>query len=134
VVINLALVLVDGSTPIVGTGLPLQQNWTAPQGVDVTFNGTLLGSNGAPINISTYTNLLLTIRNSGSSGISTTITVLTGSIVSGAAGTMLWTLPGATTRILQQSYYYDVFVTNAAGKRDEVLPMSFCSFPNAPGA
>lgn len=133
-VISLSLVLVDGTSPVANT--PTRQNWTAPQGADVTINGTLVGSNGTAVNITGYTSLLLTIRTSPSTGIygSPVLTQLTGSIVSAPAGTMTWSLPGASTKLLTASYFFDVFVTDGAGKRNQVLPMSFCNFTPAPGA
>lgn len=128
-------VLVDGSTPVTST--PSRQNWNAPQGADVTITLTVVGSSGAAVNLTGYANPLLTIRNAPSAGPQTAQNVfapLVGTITSPSTGVVQFTLPGSSTKGLYSSYVYDVFVTNASSKRDEVVPPSFCYFTPAPGA
>ena len=132
--INIPGVVVDGTAPV--TAVPARTDLLVYQGVDTFLAVTVTGSNGTAINLTSGIGVL-TIRdrvmpNQGTpSVLQTYVAVLT----TPAAGLMTFTVPGAFIKsLVLKSYFYDVFLTNSGGFRDEVVPTSQFSVQQAIGA
>lgn len=122
-------VLVDGSTPV--TDAPIAQSIQVPQGVDAELPLTIVGSNGAPVDLTTYTAIKLTLK-TGVGG--QTLATLDYAAVALLSGRVKFVFTNALLQTLNGQYTFDVFTTNASSKKDEVVPNSFLSAYSAVGS
>ncbi len=132
--LNIAGVVIDGSTPVTAT--PARTDVVVYQGVDVTVQVTITGSNGAATNITgwsgtlTIKDLLLPVE-----GTPAVVQTYPATLTNPTGGVMTFTVPGTAIKaMLLKSYWWDVFTTNNSGKRDEPVPTGLWTVNAAVGA
>lgn len=133
-IINVAGVVVDGTTPVTAT--PTRVDLNAYQGVDLIVQVTVTGSNGTATNLTSWSGtLVLKDRLLPAQGTPAVVKSYTASLTSPTTGVMQFAIPGSDLKaLLLISYWYDVFTTNATGKRDEVVPTGLMTVNVAVGA
>jgi hypothetical protein len=133
VFINVPGVVIDGTTPVTAT--PARADIVVYQGVDLTLQVTITGSNGAATNITGWSGTL-TIKDrllppQGTPAVNKTYSA---TLTSPSTGVMQFAIPGSDLKALGlQSYWWDVF-TAVAGKRDEPVPTGLMTVNVAVGA
>lgn len=127
-------VLVDGTSPVTAT--PARSDINVYQGVDTTVQVSVTGSNGAAFNLTGYTaTMVVKDRVLPTSGQPRTSLSYSGTISSPTTGVITFSVPGSDLKALQLvGYWWDVFVTSGANKRDEVVPTGTMTVNVAVGA
>ena len=131
---NIAGVVADGTTPVTATAA--RTDLMVYQGVDTFLAVTVTGSSGVPINLTSCVGVL-TIRDRvmPNQGTPSVLQTYVATLTAPATGLMTFIVPGAFIKaLLLKSYFYDVFLTNASGYRDEVIPVSQFSVQQSIGA
>lgn len=132
--LNVPGVIVDGTTPLTTT--PTRADLVVYQGQDTVVQVTVTGSNGTAVNLTGYSAaLVVKDRLLPTSGTPQWNKTYVGTLTSPTTGVVQFSIPGSDLKqMLLLGYWWDVFVTSGAAKRDEVVPASTMTVNPAPGA
>lgn len=131
--LNLSGVLVDGTA---GNNTPTRQDIVVYKGVDTVIQVTVQNTALAAVNLTGYTaTLVVKDRLLPAQGTPKWNVSYTGTISSPTSGVITFTIPGTDLKNMNLvGYWYDVFITSAASKRDEVVPTGTMTVNHAVGA
>lgn len=125
---KLSGVVMDGTT---GTSVPTRQDISFPQGEDATFQITITGQNGTPINLTGYTGSM--VWKYAQNSVMTSPLTLSMALSNPTQGIGTFTLSATVSKGLTQSlWWYDVFISGG-GSKDEVIPVSLLTLNLAIG-
>lgn len=132
--LNVPGVILDGTTP--ATASLARADLVVYQSTDTVIQVTVTGANGTAFNLTGYT-ATLTVKDRllPTSGTPQWNKTYSGTLTNPTGGVVQFTIPATDLKaMLLQGYWWDVFVTSGAGKKDPVVLASTLTVNATPGA